>query len=274
MSTPVNPMDDLDQAKKAYDEILKEQEKEVHDKAVYKEKLAHAASLKGDALAIYLIFALLADMQFDKDSDATTMGHFEDKITQVGDGMTFMSKITNFVSGMENQFSDKSGTVQGLKDFAKEADAFLDATDKDGWMTKSNVIPPETISSARDKILKMRQQIMIKGDDKYNPKPDPKTGKTVYSLTDDTTDKTASHSFGELYINSQKAEGDLGARDATKLFTQSFDGVSTIFNGANSSLKLQLDQLTADDKNFTSFLQSTAQNFFKPIDTTVANSRP
>ena len=52
MSTPVNPMDDLDQAKKAYEEILKEQEKEVHDKAVYKEKLAHAASLKGDALAI------------------------------------------------------------------------------------------------------------------------------------------------------------------------------------------------------------------------------
>lgn len=265
MST--DAIDPMDEVQSSYNDVVAEQQKDAQDHEIYMQRVAHTSGLSGFALAISLLYTLFANYPDQTHPDATMTGFYEDQIAVTGDSMVLMGNLTTFTNGMENQFSDTSGTTADMQSFAHSADEFLDATDPDtGWMTKNNVIPPDTLSAARDNILKMRQDIHITGDDKYNA--------PGYHLSDDLSDSTTSHSFGELYANAQLADGDKGARDSEKLFTQGFDSVSSIFDGANSSLKLELDQTTNDSKNMTSAMVSVFQGFFKPSDTAVSNSRP
>jgi|GEM_PF-3926585 len=267
MTAPVSAdlIDPMNDVRKATDELVADAVKQNDDHNAYLEKIKKISSMKGDQLAIALLFSIMANYPSQANPDATMTGFYEDKINLTGDGMTVMGKMTSFVNGMENQFSNTSGTKQDLKDFAHEADAFLAATDPDhGFLAKSKAIPPATLKAARDEVQKMRNSIYVAGVD-----PDSAKGRI---LSTDTSDSSC-HSFAELYTKAQSTD-DPSGRDTMKTFTQSFDSVSSIFDGQNSSLKLSLDQDTNDAKNLMSSMTTIGQSFFKPSDTAVNNSRP
>jgi hypothetical protein len=270
MSTdPVVTIDDVKAAEQAVEDAEAKRDRDI---ALYHQKVADVFNgKKGFDLVIAILYSLMANYpdglpDDQTKSDATISGFFEDRIAVSGDGLVLMGKLTQFVNGMENKFNDKNGTTDDLRAFAKEADAFLDASDPNSGFLKS--IPPATLSAARQKILEMRQDIKITGDDKYNPAPGQK-----YHLTDDASDTTASHSFGELFTNAQKTDDTTDAKDCIQTFTQGFQLTTSVFDGANSSLKLHVDQDTNDYKNMESFFVSFGQDFFKPSDTSVNNQK-
>jgi hypothetical protein len=277
VALPNDPFGDLN---KDLEELQAAEDQRKADQALYEKRIAAAASEKGFALAITLLYVIMANYPSSDSSQdtsgATISGHFENDIEVSGDGLNVMGGLTKYVNGLESQFNNKSGTTADLQSFAHNADVFLDNSGPGSALDKA--VPGSALSTIRAQILAMRQDIKItNGDTRYNP-----PAGTKYHLTDDLHDKTASHSFSELYENAQKpgtssgsatpgTDDSLDARTAVQNFTNGFQLVSSVADGANSSLKLQTDQQTKDLENFTSFFNSWGLSFFKPGETAVGN---
>lgn len=214
-----------------------------------------------------------------KRADGNASGLDEDRIALNGDSIAVMSALTKCGNDIEKASDsripdpDPADPSKSLKQNVKDMDELLDETKAGGLLVptdpNNSPLDPSLVNMVHEQLGKVRLDI-YDPDDKgsgYNPAENRPTSPTdtswvrTYHLSTDQADTFVSHSYAELYANSQVQgqgsgidDASKGARDAITNMTNAYQINTNATQTTSSGYNLIANQLSKSDQTILSFL--------------------